>query len=199
MGQRDEATEWDAERERRFREGWVEAPGRIDGVVRLVEYDEGWVGRYEREAEGIRGELGDQVVRVEHIGSTSVPGLAAKPIIDILLVVPDPVDEEAYIPGLVRAGYRLVVREPDWYEHRLLRKQPDDDVNLHTFGPGSPEIERYLRFRDHLRTDDGDRRLYEETKRRLAGRRWQYVQQYADAKTEVVEEIMTRARGRTSQ
>jgi len=122
-----------------------------------------------------------------------VPGLAAKPIIDILLAVPDPVDEEAFVPGLEHAGYRLVIREPDWHEHRLLRKRPRDDVNLHVFGPGCPEIERYLRFRDRLRANDADRQLYEDTKRRLAGQRWAYVQQYANAKTEVVEEIMVRA------
>jgi GrpB-like predicted nucleotidyltransferase (UPF0157 family) len=195
MSQMERDGGWDADQERRFRDGWVEAPPRVDGEIRLAEYDPGWPALYEREATAIRGELRDQVVGVEHIGSTSVPGLAAKPIIDVLLVVPDPVDEDSYLPGLERAGYRVVIREPDWYEHRLLRKRPDDGVTLHTFGPNSPEIERYLRFRDHLRADDGDRRLYEDTKRRLARRRWQYTQQYANAKTEVVEAIMARATG----
>src|ERR1700690_941064 len=179
--------------EQRFRDAWVEAPPKVDGPVQLAEYDPGWPERYEQEAAAIRRELKDHVVRLEHIGSTSVPGLAAKPIIDILLAVPDPVDEEAFVPGLEHAGYRLVIREPDWHEHRLLRKRPRDDVNLHVFGPGCPEIERYLRFRDRLRANDADRQLYEDTKRRLAGQRWAYVQQYANAKTEVVEEIMVRA------
>ena len=171
----------------------MEAPPRVDGPVQLADYDAGWPQRYEHEAALINAELGDQVVRVDHIGSTSVPGLAAKPIIDILLIVPDPVVEEAYLPDLERAGYRLVNREPDWHQHRLLRKRPRDDVNMHVFGPDSPEIERYIRFRDHLRGNDADRQLYENTKRRLARQRWAYVQQYADAKTDVIEEIMRRA------
>jgi GrpB-like predicted nucleotidyltransferase (UPF0157 family) len=198
MSDADHTGDWDAAREERFREGWVEAPAKVNGSINVVDYDPGWPGRYEREAGAIRGELGDQVVLVEHVGSTSVPGLAAKPIIDVALVVPDPAEEEAYIPGLERAGYRLVIREPDWYEHRLLRKRPDDSVNLHVFGPGSPEVERYLQFRDHLRTHDEDRQLYEDTKRRLAGQRWAYLMQYADAKTEVVEAIMQRALNKPS-
>ena len=193
MSQTDHVGDWEPEKEQRFREGWVEAPPRVDGSVHLAEYDPDWPRRFEREAAAIRAELGDRVVRVDHIGSTSVPGLAAKPIIDILLVVPDSVDEAAYLPGLERAGYRLVNREPDWHEHRLLRKRPHDDVNMHVFGPESPEIERYLRFRDHLRANDADRQLYEDTKRGLAAQRWAYVQQYADAKDDVVEEIMQRA------
>jgi GrpB-like predicted nucleotidyltransferase (UPF0157 family) len=193
MSQTEHADGWEPDKEQRFRDAWVEAPPRVDGAITLAEYDSQWPVRFEREATAIRGELGDQVVRLEHIGSTSVPGLAAKPIIDILLVVPDPGDEDAYLPGLDRAGYRLVIREPDWNHHRLLRKRPNDDVNMHTFGPDSPEIERYLRFRDRLRANDEDRQLYEDTKRRLAGQQWQYTQQYANAKTEVVEAIMARA------
>jgi GrpB-like predicted nucleotidyltransferase (UPF0157 family) len=192
MSQSDHAGDWEPDREQRFRDAWVEAPPRVDGEITLAEYQSDWPRLFERQAAAIRAELRDQVVRLEHIGSTSVPGLAAKPIIDMLLVVPDPADEDAYLPGLERAGFRLVIREPDWYQHHLLRKAPRDDVTLHTFGPDSPEIERYLRFRDHLRTSDADRRLYEDTKRRLAGQRWQYTQQYANAKTKVVEEIMAR-------
>jgi GrpB-like predicted nucleotidyltransferase (UPF0157 family) len=127
------------------RDAWVEVPSKVDGPVQLAEYDPRWPERYEQEAAAIRRALGDRVVRLEHIGSTSVPGLAAKPIIDIVLAVPDPVDEEAFVPGLGRAGYRLVIREPGWHEHRLLRKRPHDDVNLHVYGPGCPEIERHPR------------------------------------------------------
>ncbi len=140
----------------------------------------------------IRGALGTQVVRLEHAGSTSVPGLAAKPVIDIVLVVPDSADEPAYVPSLARAGYRLTIREPDWFEHRLL-KGPDTDVNLHVFTAGSAEVEQMLRFRDRLRTDAGDRELYERTKRTLAARKWRHVQHYADAKSEVVRAILGRA------
>src|SRR5207302_6760720 len=131
------------------------------------------------------------VLLLEHCGSTSVPGLAAKPIIDMLLAVPDSGDEPAYVPDLEAAGYVLRIREPGWYQHRVL-KGPDTDVNLHVFSAGCPEIERMLAFRDRLRNDDAERALYERTKRELVARRWRYVQNYADAKTEVVEAIIAR-------
>ena len=130
---------------------------------------------------------------VEHTGSTSVPGLAAKPLIDILLVVPDSADEPAYVPALEAAGYVLRIREPDWYQHRVF-KGPDTDVNLHVFSDGCEEIDRILLFRDRLRTDDADRALYERTKRDLARRTWKYTQNYADAKSAVVEAIIARSR-----
>jgi GrpB-like predicted nucleotidyltransferase (UPF0157 family) len=160
--------------------------------ITLVDYDPGWPELFAREEDRIRGILGDRVVGLEHTGSTSVPGLAAKPIIDMTLVVPDSSDEPTYVPDLQAAGYRLVIREPDWYAHRVF-KSPDTNVNLHVFSPGSPEIERMVAFRDWLRTQDDDRDLYERTKRELAAREWKYVQNYADAKTAVVEEIIVRA------
>jgi GrpB-like predicted nucleotidyltransferase (UPF0157 family) len=110
----------------------------------------------------------------------------------MLLVVPDSSDEPAYVPALTAAGYRLVIREPDWNEHRVF-KGPDTNVNLHVLSDGSPEIDRILGFRDWLRAHDDDRLRYERTKRELAGRQWEYVQNYADAKTEVVEAIIARA------
>lgn len=177
--------------ERQPRSAWIIEPPRLDGKIRLDGYDPAWPGLFEREAARIRGVLGDRVLLLEHIGSTSVPGLAAKPIIDILLVVADPADEAAYLAPLEQAGYRLRIREPDWHEHRLL-KGPDTDINLHVYPPGNPETGRYLRFRDRLRADPADRALYERTKRALAARDWTYMQQYADAKSDVVEEILRR-------
>ncbi len=160
----------------------------------LADYDPHWPELYEREQRRIRAILGDRVVRIDHVGSTSVPGLAAKPIIDISLAVSDSADEGAYVPDLEAAGYVLRVREPDWHEHRLF-KGPDTDINLHVFTIGSPEIERHLRFRDRLRTHPDERDRYLRTKRELAARRWKYVQDYADAKTQVIEEILGRAGG----
>ena len=130
--------------------------------------------------------------RLEHAGCTSVPGLAAKPIIDIVLAVPDSAVEVAYVPDMEAAGYVLTIREPDWFEHRVF-KGPDTNINLHTFSEGCSEIDKMLGFRDRLRTHDEDRDLYERTKRDLAAREWRYVQHYADAKTEVVEGIIARA------
>ena len=147
---------------------------------------------YEREATRVRDILGDRVHLLEHVGSTSVPGLPAKPIIDMLLVVADSGDEPAYVPPMEAGGYAVRIREPDWHEHRVF-KGPDTDVNLHTFSDGSSEIERMLAFRDRLRTHDDERERYLQTKRELAARHWVYVQDYADAKGEVVEAIIARA------
>jgi GrpB-like predicted nucleotidyltransferase (UPF0157 family) len=160
--------------------------------ITLVDYDPAWPGLFEREKERIRAALGETVLQLEHTGSTSVPGLAAKPIIDITLIVPDSGDEPGYVPRLEAAGYVLRIREPDWFEHRVL-KGPDTDVNLHVFSAGCPELERMVGFRDWLRTHDDDRALYERTKRTLAARTWRHVQHYADAKTAVIEEIIARA------
>jgi GrpB-like predicted nucleotidyltransferase (UPF0157 family) len=110
----------------------------------------------------------------------------------MILAVADSADEPSYVPSLEAAGYILRIREPDWYEHRLF-KGPDTDINLHTFTAGSTEIDRMLAFRDRLRTHDHERDLYLQAKRELAARHWVYVQDYADAKSEVVERILARA------
>jgi GrpB-like predicted nucleotidyltransferase (UPF0157 family) len=169
-------------------------PARLDGQIELAEYGAQWPRLFAREAERIRAALGDRALLVEHVGSTSILGLAAKPKIDILLVVANSADEPAYVPDLEAAGYVIHVREPDWHEHRLF-KGPDTDINLHVFSIGSAEIERMLRFRDHLRADAADRDLYLQTKRDLVAQTWQYTQHYADAKSQVVEEILRRADG----
>ena len=121
-------------------------------------------------------------------------GLAAKPIIDILLAVPDSSDEQAYVPALEAAGYVLRAREPGWFEHRMF-KGPDTDINLHVFTVGAAEIDRMLLFRDWLRANDADRGAYLQVKRDLAKRTWLHVQHYADAKTAIVEQIIARAAG----
>ena len=161
-------------------------------IIRLVPYDDSWPILFDREAERIRRALSDQVLLLEHVGSTSIPQLAAKPVIDILLVVASSADESSYVPALTAAGYTLKFREPAWYEHRFF-KGSETDLNLHVFSEGCVEIERMLRFRDHLRTNSDDRRAYEEVKRNLATRLWETTQQYADAKSTIVEEILLRA------
>ncbi len=166
----------------------------LAGRIQIVDYDPEWPRLFVREAERIRAALGDRVLLLEHVGSTSVPGLAAKPRIDMLLVVPNSADESAYVPAMEAAGYVLAIREPNWYEHRVF-KGPDMDINLHVFSPGCAEIDRMLLFRNWLRSNASDRELYERTKRELARKDWKYTQNYADAKTEVVEEIIARARG----
>ncbi|MBD8868476.1 GrpB family protein [Nocardioides donggukensis] len=158
--------------------------------VALVPYDEDWPAAFARERDRIRAALVG--AEVHHVGSTSVPGLVAKPVLDLVLVVDDPADEAAYVPALVRVGLALSHREPEWFEHRLL-KRTAPRVNLHVFGTGCPEVARMLAFRDRLRDDPGDRALYARVKRGLAERTWPTVQDYADTKTAVVAEIMTRA------
>ena len=158
--------------------------------ILIVDYDPQWPELFAREADRIRAVLGSRALRIEHAGSTSVPGLVAKPIIDMLLVVNDSADEDMYVPALEAAGYVLRIRETNWYEHRMF-KGPDTEINLHVFSSGCPEIDRMLMFRDWLRSNAADRDLYARTKLALAQKEWKYVQNYADAKTVVIEEIKT--------
>jgi GrpB-like predicted nucleotidyltransferase (UPF0157 family) len=172
----------------------VGAPTLLNGKVILADPDPTWPTLYEREATRIRSTLGNRVLLLEHVGSTAVPGLMAKPIIDVVLVVADSSDEASYVPDLEAEGYTLRIREPEWFEHRLL-KGPDTDINLHVYSEGSTEVDRMIAFRDHLRMDVGDRERYAEVKRELAQQNWKYVQNYADAKSAVVAEILERALG----
>jgi GrpB-like predicted nucleotidyltransferase (UPF0157 family) len=160
--------------------------------IMIEDYDPEWPRRFEREEQRIRAALGERALQIEHAGSTSVPALAAKPVIDIVLVVADTRDEDAYVPALEAAGYVLRIREPDWYEHRMFREY-ETNVNLHVLSESCEEIEKMLVFRDWLRENLADRELYEQTKRKLAQQKWEYGQNYADAKSAVVGEILARA------
>ena len=179
--------------EDQLRDVTVGEPQVIGGPVELVKYDPSWPEMFAREAQRIECALGRLALQIEHVGSTSVPGLAAKPIIDILMVVTDSADEGNYVSALESADYTMRIREPDWYQHRMLKGR-DPIVNLHVFSEGCPEIERMLLFRDWIRSNPADRALYGRTKRELAQREWKYIQNYADAKGGVVEEILGRAR-----
>ncbi|MFC4139446.1 MULTISPECIES: GrpB family protein [unclassified Microbacterium] len=163
--------------------------------IAVVPYDEAWPGRFAQISAHIRGLLGARALRIEHVGSTSVPGLAAKPIIDIDLTVADPADEDAYIPALTAAGWVHTVREPWWYEHRML-KLTDPLVNLHVFGPDSPETWRHTILREHLSRDPADREQYAAIKREsalLATAARETVDDYNSRKERVLREIIGRA------
>lgn len=160
--------------------------------ITLVEYNTDWPVLFEREAARIREALGCKARQVHHVGSTAVPGLCAKPIVDMLLVVENSANETDYTPYLEAAGYVLRIREPEWFEHRLF-KMHGTDINLHVFSENAAEIERMLCFRDWLRNNENDKQLYAESKRELAQHIWRHVQNYADAKTAVIEAIMERA------
>jgi GrpB-like predicted nucleotidyltransferase (UPF0157 family) len=164
----------------------------LNGTILLAPYDPEWPSQYSKLAGRIRSTLGDKVKLIEHVGSTSIPGLSAKPIIDLVLVVADSSDEESYIPPLEKDGFVLRIREPDWFEHRLL-KTPEIKGNLHVFSEGCEEVGRMLLFRDWIRSNESDRTRYENTKRELAARTWKHTQNYADAKSEVIQEILARA------
>lgn len=180
----------------------VNAPTPVNGTIAIVPYDNQWPVLYQRERTRIVEALGDRALSIDHVGSTSVPGLSAKPIIDIMLIVADCADEAVYVLDLLAAGYVLRIREPAKYAngtfdglgpHRVF-KGSGIDLNLHVWSQYSPEIERNLIFRDWLRAHPEDLEIYEQTKLALAKRNWDNVQQYADAKTEVIEQIRNRAR-----
>ncbi|WP_446663699.1 GrpB family protein [Flexivirga sp. B27] len=164
----------------------------VGGVERrelvLEEYDTDWPNEYAAHAARVRAAV-PEAVSVEHIGSTSVPGLAAKPIIDILVTVRDITAEEDYLEQLIDAGYVLRVREPG---HRLVRTT-QRDVHIHILEVDDPAAGDYLLLRDHLRVDEPDRQLYESTKRELMKTDWSDMNAYADAET-IIDEIKQRAR-----
>ncbi len=173
----------------------VGVPDVLNNTIHIADYDPAWSSIFAELEKEIRGVLGDKVLLLEHVGSTSVSGLSAKPIIDMVLAVLDSSDESFYVPQLETLGYVLKIREPDWYEHRVLKLQ-DTKANLHVFTSGCEEIERMIAFRDWLRNHPEDMKLYEATKRKLSQQIWKYVQDYADAKSAVVLEIMNRAYSR---
>jgi len=146
---------------------WVEGHAAQPYQIQVVEYDERWPADFERVATRIRAALGDRALEMHHVGSTSVPGLPAKPVIDVDLVVADPPDEPAYIPDLVTADFVHTIRTPWWHEHRLVKS--DDPVSyVHVFGPDCPEVIRHRMFQDWLVEHADDRRRYADAKRASA-------------------------------
>ena len=171
----------------------IEEGALVGGVERreiaIADYDPAWPARFERERRAIEAALGAQrAVAIEHVGSTAVPGLGAKPIVDVLVTVADP-EESSLADAMARAGYELRVREPG---HRMFRT-PARDVHVHVLAATDAEVGRMLRFRDRLRADDKDRAAYEALKRSLAAREWRDMNEYAEAKGPLIEEIMARA------
>jgi GrpB-like predicted nucleotidyltransferase (UPF0157 family) len=150
-------------------------------LVEVVAPDPAWPRWFETARERISNALGDRMLAIEHVGSTAVPGLWAKPMIDIDLTVADSADEDAWLPDLVAAGFVLRVREPDWEEHRVLRGL-DPVTNLHVISPGAREPERHLMFRDWLRDHHDDRDRYADVKRDVAARRFTDSMLYNNAK-----------------
>jgi len=159
--------------------------------VIISRYNENWPLEFIQAKKRLRDALSGHAKRIEHIGSTAVPGLAAKPVIDILLEFHD-VNDADLRAALEDIGYALIVDEPG---HRMFRNTAHD-VHLHVWQSGGAEIERHLLFRDWLRENDEDRILYEREKRRLAAMEWPTQNDYAQAKSPVSGEILARPRER---
>ncbi|KAL7792070.1 grpb/dephospho-CoA kinase [Trichoderma ceciliae] len=171
------------------------AERRVKPKIEVVEPDPSWPQSFDLLKGRIMSALGSTALEIEHVGSTSVPGLAAKPIIDIDLTVQDPLDEAAYVPQLQAAGFDFLLREPRWHEHRLFCTY-EPDTNLHVFGPDCPEAVRHKIFRDWLRKTPADKELYVQVKREAAeaSRKGnESMDDYSIRKNEVVQGILARA------
>ncbi|MET7671149.1 GrpB family protein [Micromonospora luteifusca] len=171
--------------------GLVGEPPRTWGSVVIEDYDLTWAQRFTALRSSLTETLGGLIIGVEHVGSTAVPGLAAKPVIDIDLIIEDTAEETTYLPALERLGYRLVLREPWWHGHRMLLSTAED-VNLHVWPRAAPEPVRHRLFRDWLRSHPQDRKLYAATKRRLARDTAHRPRDYSLAKNDVIDEIYAR-------
>lgn len=173
---------------------WV--PGAVPATgIEVTGPDPDWPRRYDDLASRIREVLSWRVLQLEHVGSTSVPGLAAKPVIDIDLTVAKPGREQDYVPALEMIGFQLVIREPWWYGHRALRAD-EPCCNLHVFGFDSPEPVRHRIFRDWLRGNPEERDRYAAVKRLAASEAnaaGEHVMQYNARKQQVIREIYHRA------
>jgi putative glutamine amidotransferase len=171
-------------------------PGQAEGRTRsyaIHDYDPEWSSRFESEAARIREALGDRAVRVEHVGSTSVPGLAAKPTVDIQVSVPSMIPRSAYTDPLIGLGYRWAL-DPWSEEHEFFSRDEDGErsFHVHVCNTGSEWERRHIVFRDWLRANPEDAAAYERLKRELAERHPRDTYSYAAAKTEFIQEIMGR-------
>lgn len=168
---------------------------KVPHPLEIVEPDPLWPETFERVRLQIISALGRTALDVVHSGSTSVPDLPAKPVIDIDLTVADVTDEAAYVPQLEAAGFQFLIREPHWHEHRFFCAY-DPSVNLHVWGPGSPEVERHRIFKAWLLKNAEDKELYAKTKREaleISVKSGETVMQYNKRKEDVIRHILRRA------
>lgn len=165
---------------------------RPSGIV-ISDYDPRWPALFDEVRAQLQQAVGRWVVGIEHIGSTSVPGLAAKPVIGVLALA----DADAHcIEPIVALGYEYIQRyEIDLPERRFFRRRDGEGAgrcNIHLVEKGSEFWERHLLFRDYLRAHPQVARQYEQLKRRLAPL-FDDVNQYADAKSDFIREIAKQA------
>lgn len=170
----------------------VDTAAQDRAAVEVVAPDPAWPTWYAEVRDRLVSALGDRALAVEHVGSTSVPGLWAKPMIDVDLTVADSGDEDAWLPDLEAAGFVLRVREPEWEQHRCLRGSAPAS-NVHVFSPAAREPQRHVVFRDWLRTHPEDRERYAAVKREVAGRGFTDAMLYNNEKAWIVYDIYERA------
>jgi GrpB-like predicted nucleotidyltransferase (UPF0157 family) len=176
------------------RSAWVEGARPRTGIE-VVDPDPTWPAAYDELAARIHEALWERVLDLQHVGSTAVPGLPAKPVIDLDLTVADSSDEVAWLPPLEAAGFELVVREPWWHEHRCLVSEAPR-ANLHVFSPDCPEPIRHRIFRDWLREHPDDLARYRDAKLGAAteaNAAGEHVMEYNARKEPVIRAIYDRA------
>jgi GrpB-like predicted nucleotidyltransferase (UPF0157 family) len=166
--------------------------------ITIVEPSLEWPQRFEEVKERIQKALGALILDIAHAGSTSVPGLPAKDIIDVDLTLRDPTDEASYVKPLEEAGFRFLLREPQWHQHRFfVENWPKAyHVNLHVWGPDSPEAARHRIFRDWLLKTPADVELYAKVKREAAEQTavaGDSMLEYTQRKDKTIQEILGRA------
>lgn len=163
--------------------------------LHIVDYNPSWVKDFSDLQFRIREALGPVALDVHHVGSTSVPGLSARSVIDVDLVVADPADEASYVPALEAAGFTLYFRQPAYYGHRFLGCQTPD-TNIHVYGPNCPDTARHLIFREWLNEHPEDRDKYAAVKREVAAvaeEKSETGNQYGKRKEWVIREILDKA------
>lgn len=165
----------------------------VNGRVAIVSHDPKWPYLFQQEADRIRHALGDRVRLIEHVGSTAVPDLDAKPCIDVQMAVPEPDDRSTYLPALEEIGYVLFAPSTDWHDHPIL-KGTRVNVNLHVFCEGSAGLDSMRLFRDFLIADAQARERYAVVKRELGERRWDQIRDYVRAKAGIITELLAQAR-----
>lgn len=162
---------------------------REDAPIELVPYDPAWPQRYELWKRRLLAALGPERARIEHVGSTAVPGLAAKPVIDVQVSEPDVEDEDAYVDAIESIGVQLRIRDA---QHRFFRPfagRPRD-VHIHVCAAGGEWERRHLLFVAYLKRHADARRRYLEAKQRAAERWADDRVAYTDAKTQTVLELL---------
>jgi GrpB-like predicted nucleotidyltransferase (UPF0157 family) len=178
------------------KENSIQTEYRPRGPIVLVPYEPRWCSDFEQESASVRASLGDLLISLHHIGSTAIPGIVAKPVIDMLAVVTDValLDTGAHL--LEELGYEAM-GEFGIEGRRYFRKNSKEGARthqIHAFAGGSPEIDRHLAFRDYLREHPDEAQQYGNLKLELARHFMTDIDGYTDSKTEFIREIERRAR-----